>query len=70
MRSQTPTPDDRPLLKVPEVAAILQISVDQAYRLCGKGGVIPSVVLGSQTRRVRPQDLDAWIADRVQGSAA
>jgi excisionase family DNA binding protein len=48
------------LLKLPEVAEILQVSRTQAYRLA-KDGQLPCVRFGAQTVRVRVEDLQAFI---------
>jgi len=48
------------LLKIPEVAERLAVTVARAYDLA-RAGVIPVVRLGREIR-VDPEALDAWIA--------
>jgi excisionase family DNA binding protein len=48
------------LLKLPQVAEILQVSRTQAYRLAATGE-LPSVRFGVQTVRVRLDDLQKFI---------
>lgn len=48
------------LMKINEVAAILQISRTSAYRLAATGE-IPCVRFGRATVRVRPEDLEWFI---------
>jgi len=52
-----------PLLKVPDVAAILNISPSQAYRLVSSNE-ITSVRFGHSVR-VRPDDLEAFIQAKL-----
>jgi len=47
------------LLKVSEVAAILDVSVARAYELC-RENILPHVRLGRQLR-VDPDQLQEWI---------
>jgi excisionase family DNA binding protein len=48
------------LLKINQVAEILQVSRTSAYRLC-QSGELPSVRFGPQTVRVRESDLVEYI---------
>lgn len=48
------------LLKIAEVAAILQISRTSAYRLAASGE-LPSVRFSGATVRIRPEDLYKFI---------
>jgi excisionase family DNA binding protein len=50
------------LLKAVEVARILQISRTAAYRLIASGD-LPGIRFAGKTVRVRPQDLEKFIAD-------
>lgn len=55
-----------PLLKASQVAKILNISRAFAYQLMQKG-ILPTVkILGA--RRVRPEDLNRFIQERVSQS--
>ena len=53
------------LLKVPDVADILNCSKAYIYKLV-KQGEIPSVQIGTAVR-IRPQDLDRYIRDNHTG---
>lgn len=55
----------QPLLKAAEVAAVLGISKTACYRLMGRE--LPAVRFGGNTVRVRQEDLDKFIRDRVEG---
>jgi excisionase family DNA binding protein len=57
MNSNDPIPR---LLKIGEVAAILQISRTSAYRLAASGE-LPSVRFSGATVRIRPGDLEQFI---------
>lgn len=57
-----------PLLKVPEVAGVLNCSKAYIYQLI-KRKEIPSVQIGSAVR-VRPEDLERYIAENLQGCDA
>ena len=48
------------LMKIPEVARVLDVPVDRCYALA-REGVIPVVRIGRQVR-VDQDQLDAWIA--------
>lgn len=50
----------RNLMTVPEVAAILGISVERTYALA-REGILPVVRLGRQIR-LDPEQLDNWIS--------
>jgi excisionase family DNA binding protein len=50
------------LLKLPQVAEILQVSRTQAYRLASTGE-LPSIRFGGQTVRVRVDDLQKFIEE-------
>lgn len=52
--------DDRPLLSAAEVAERLNIGTRTVWKML-KAGDIPSIKVG-QLRRVRPADLDAYVA--------
>lgn len=54
-----------PLLKVPEVAGILNCSKAYIYQLI-KRKEIPSVQIGSAVR-IRQEDLERYIAENLQG---
>jgi excisionase family DNA binding protein len=54
------------LLKGNEVASLLNISRSRAYILM-QTGVIPTVRIG-KSRRVRPQDLNAYIEHHIYAS--
>lgn len=54
-----------PLLKVPEVAGILNCSKAYIYQLI-KRKEIPSVQIGSAVR-IRQEDLEHYIAENLQG---
>lgn len=51
---------DRLLLRVEEAAELLGLSRAYVYELLGTGA-IPSVKIG-RSRRIRPADLDAFVA--------
>jgi excisionase family DNA binding protein len=51
------------LLRIPDVAGILQISRASAWRLVWSGD-LPAVRISSRTVRVSRTALDAWIASR------
>ena len=53
------------LLKVAEVAQILNVSDSHVYRLI-KSGELPSVRMG-RSLRVKPADLDEYISNKTQG---
>ena len=53
------------LLKVPDVAAILNCSKAYIYNLV-KQGEIPSVQIGTAVR-IRPQDLERYIRENLIG---
>ena len=53
------------LLKAADVAQILNISMGLAYRLM-QSGELPSVRLGRSVR-VRPADLEKFIANKTRG---
>lgn len=48
------------LLRIPEVAEILQVSKTTAYRLVQEGG-LPAVKIGKSSVRVRMEDLERYI---------
>ena len=54
-----------PLLKVPEVAGVLNCSKAYIYQLI-KRKEIPSVQIGSAVR-IRQEDLERYIAENLQG---
>lgn len=54
----SPTP--RMLLSVAEVAAELGCGRDTVYRLM-TSGVLPSVIVGGRLRRIRREDLRAYV---------
>ena len=54
-------PGHRMLLSVPEVAAELGCGRDTVYALLS-AGLLPSVRVGARLRRVRRQDLHAYVA--------
>jgi excisionase family DNA binding protein len=54
------------LLKVNEVARLLNISRSGAYNLM-QTGMIPTVHIG-KSRRVRPRDLEAYIEHNIYAS--
>ena len=56
------------LLKVPDVADILNCSKAYIYKLV-KQGEIPSVQIGTAVR-IRPQDLDRFIRENLTGYQA
>ncbi len=51
------------LLKASEVAKVLQVSSTQVYRLLATE--LPCVRFGGGTVRVRPEDLQQYIADHL-----
>ena len=53
------------LMRIPEAAARLDVSVARAYELA-RTGTLPSVRLGRQLR-VDPRRLDEWINDGGAG---
>ena len=53
------------LLKVAEVARLLNISESHAYRLIHSGD-LPSVRMG-RSLRVKPADLEEYISNKTQG---
>jgi excisionase family DNA binding protein len=60
----------RRLLTVPEVAERLGVSRDWAYQMA-TAGALPVLRLGQrpgrgQVLRVRPEDLDEWLAQRAE----
>jgi excisionase family DNA binding protein len=55
------------LLKIHQVAEILQISRTSAYRLAARGE-LPSVRFSENTVRVRLEDLEAFISANVIGN--
>ncbi len=57
----------RLLLTLAEVADELRVSRPTVERWVGRGEM-PSVKLGN-CRRVRSEDLDRWVAARVEGGA-
>ena len=57
------------LLKVPEVASMLQIGRGRAYELVAQG-VIPSVKLGNKSVRVPTEALKRWIQERESGQSS
>lgn len=61
----TNPPGIEKLLKGDDVARILNVSRTQAYRLMRES--LPVVRFGGATVRVRLSDLEAFIADHVQG---
>lgn len=56
--------DLRPLLSVPEVATILHVSRQTAYRLI-REGEIPSLKVGGSVR-VRPEDLAVLLGQTIR----
>ena len=52
------------LLKIAEVAEILQISETQAYRLA-KNGDLPAVHFSGKIVRVRVEDLEKYILEHL-----
>ena len=54
------------LLKGKDVARALSISPAYAYRLC-IDGILPSIRIGRSVR-VRPSDLEAYVASNIKGS--
>lgn len=63
METSAPIPQ---LLKIDQVATILQISRTSAYRLA-QTGELPAVRFGGGTVRVRMEDLSAFIERASQG---
>lgn len=57
---------DRRLLTVSEVRDLLRIGETAVRSLVGRPGGIRAVRIGRQLR-VRPDDLDAWLSQRVEG---
>jgi excisionase family DNA binding protein len=55
--------EPRPLFTVKGAAKHLAIS-ERTIERCIARGEIPVVRVGSQLRRIRPEDLDRYIADR------
>lgn len=53
------------LMKVPDVAEVLNCSKAYIYKLV-KQGEIPSVQIGTAVR-IRPQDLDRYIRENLTG---
>ena len=62
--SPTPTVPLRPLLTVPEVAALLRLSPRSIHRLIADGR-LPIVRLG-RAIRIRPQDVEVLMASSGQ----
>lgn len=56
--------DPLDLLTVKQVAEFLKIEPESVYRLCSRG-VLRSVKIGERTRRIRRDDLDAFIEERI-----
>lgn len=51
------------LMTLPEVAAVMQVSIRELRRLRASGCFGPSVIaLGKRLQRVRSQELFGWIA--------
>ncbi len=63
VESQYPTMSLEALLRCEDVARILNISRSLAYQLLQRGE-IPTVRLG-RTVRIRPKDLEEFIANRI-----
>ena len=61
MTAAAPDPGRRMLLSVPEVAAELGCGRDTVYALLSSG-LLPSVRVGARLRRIRRQDLQAYVA--------
>jgi excisionase family DNA binding protein len=51
---------DKKLLRISEVAALLDVRVQRAWEM-GRHGILPIVRLGRQMR-VDPDQLEAWLA--------
>jgi len=68
MTPQDSSIESEQLLKVVDVARILNISRAFSYRLL-RNGDIPSIKINS-TIRVRPQDLEAYIQRCLDGSSS
>ncbi len=63
--------DDSGLLKVPQVAKMLGVSEVTVWRLVGRGE-LDSLIVGARSRRVRPDEVEAYIKRRSnsqQGAA-
>lgn len=56
--------DDRQLLTIEQVMERLQISRRGLYKLLKEDKVLPYVVVGDGLTRIRPADLDAYLATR------
>lgn len=55
--------NEREYLKVPEVAAILQIARSRAYELVATGAIPGAVKIGRSVR-VSREELDRWLEDQ------
>lgn len=67
MIDNTPTPIiPEPLLRLQEVARILNISKSAAYRLALTE--LPSIRFGRKTVRVRKADLERYISTHLSGA--
>jgi len=66
---ETRPPQLPQLLKIGQVAEILQISRTSAYRLAVSGD-LPSVKFMGVTVRVRPEDLDRYIMEHLNGNSS
>lgn len=56
------------LLTVAEVAALLQVSRAQVYRLISEG--LPVVEVSDRRKRFRASDIEDWVAGRTKAGAA
>jgi len=68
MTTQSTSIENERLLKVNDVAKILNISRAFSYRLL-RNGDIPSIKINS-TIRVRPKDLEAFIQRSLNGNSS
>jgi len=59
--------DIRPLLKVPQVAALLGIKQRTVYELAKRGGDegLPFMFKVGGSLRARPGDVEKWMSDRA-----
>lgn len=65
------TPDDlpRPILSIPQAAKELGLPYEMVLH-CAKTGVLPTIIFPRQTRRrVRREDLDAFIESMVMANS-
>jgi excisionase family DNA binding protein len=65
-RKASPTPRLDPLLTVPQVAAYLQKSKGETYRLVNEGAFGTPIRLGPRGLRVRPAAVETFLAGSHQ----